>query len=235
MSKKKLAPKHRIVGEVVLHALADVKPNDWNPNHMTDFTRDSLRFGLESDGWLIADALLVWGKDEKGKKRDVIIDGEHRWTVATELGFTEGPMVFVNGLTEASAKALTIKMNQKHGEFDRAKLEDVVRSIQGDLSPGDFSLDLGIPEEEMMTLLAEPELVIPDAHVDTKPVAPPGEVEMPSGKMEHVRMQQLFFDEAQHTEFLSHITRLSAKFNTNTVTDTIVETFRAARTAHPAS
>ena len=44
--------KVRIVGEVELVALDKVRPNGWNPNRMTPFMKESLRTGLETDGWL---------------------------------------------------------------------------------------------------------------------------------------------------------------------------------------
>lgn len=80
----------RVVGEVVMRPLSDVQKNSWNPNRMTDFMKESLKQGLLSDGWLKSQSLLIWGTDDKGERRDVIIDGEHRWSAASELGFQIG-------------------------------------------------------------------------------------------------------------------------------------------------
>jgi len=148
----------RVVGEVVMRPLTDVKPNGYNPNRMTDFMKESLKQGLTSDGWLKSQALLIWGTDETGSRRDAIIDGEHRWTAATELGFPEGPMVFLDGVTESQAKALTIKMNQKRGEFDPIGLSELVRSIQYDFNDSPMDLSLGLGNDELVQLLMEPAL-----------------------------------------------------------------------------
>jgi hypothetical protein len=40
-----------IVGKVVIKALSNVRPNDWNPNEMDGFTFESLKQGLREDGW----------------------------------------------------------------------------------------------------------------------------------------------------------------------------------------
>ncbi len=93
LSKEALAaaPEARLVGDKVLIKPLDlVKPNAWNPNRMTPFQRESLKVGLLSDGWLISQSLLIWGTDDKGVEKNIIIDGEQRWTVATANGFTKG-------------------------------------------------------------------------------------------------------------------------------------------------
>jgi ParB-like chromosome segregation protein Spo0J len=150
----KPAPR-RIVGKVRMVKLERVTPNDWNPNKMTPDMRASLRYGLEHDGWLVSQSLLVWGTDEKGKEQSVIIDGEHRYLVASELGFTTGPMVFLNGITRDEAKLLTVKMNQKHGTFDTDMLGELLRTTKFELDEADF--DLGFDKETLGRLLKLPQ------------------------------------------------------------------------------
>lgn len=219
-----------IVGEVVHKALAEVQPNPWNPNHMTAFEKESLKHGLRHDGWLSSQSLLVWGTDERGRKKNLIIDGEHRHTVAVELGFTQGPMVFLQRVTEAEAKALTVKMNGKRGTPDRDELSELLRSIQHDLTADSMSLDLGIEDEKLMALLAEAEVEDPLANVSK-----PDEFEplLPGGKASHVKMVQLFFDPEQHEEFHTRVKALAARYKTNNVTETVMEHLR--RAAAPAS
>lgn len=225
-----LQSPNRIVGNVVHQSLSKVKPNDWNPNKMTPFLRKSLKQGLLDDGWLSSQALLVWGTDEKGRKQNTIIDGEHRWTVAKELGFTQGPMVFLAKLTKAQAKGLTVKMNQKRGAFDEAMLGTLLRDIQFEF-PESFGLSLGIEDEKLMKLLAEPPL--DGSSLDDGSRGPaPGEVE--SGMASHVRMVQLFFDASQHEEYLRLVKEIAPMFKTQNVSDTTLEAMRrAGATANP--
>lgn len=217
----------RIVGDVVRTPMGKVQPNGWNPNTMTEFMRASLKRGLETDGWLSSQALLIWGKDEKGKARNLIIDGEHRWLVAGELGFTEAPMVFLSGLTEAQAKALTVKMNQKRGTWNEDELATLIRGIQFDIGGTELALDLGLPFDQLMPMLAEPAI---NLGLEEEPARSPegATTGMPSS---NTRMVQLFFDADQHGEFTEVVRQLAVKYGTKTVTDTTLEAIRRASRA----
>ena len=146
-----------IRGEVVVRALSTVKPNGWNPNVMTDEMKASLVHGLQEDGWLASQALLIWGSDQDGSEMNLIIDGEHRYRAALEIGMENGPMVVLDGLTEGEAKALTIKMNQKRGDWNTDSLAALLKDIAASSEDGLTGVSLGFGEEELMKLLATPE------------------------------------------------------------------------------
>jgi hypothetical protein len=235
-AKKKVEseePQPRVRGEKpVERALAGVKPNEWNPNHMTPFLKESLKHGLLHDGWLRSQSLLIWGTDEKGKVRNVIIDGEHRWTVGQELGFKKGPMVLLHGLTEAEAKALTIKMNVKRGEANDLELGVLLRDLEASLDSTNLALSLGIEQDDLMQYLAQPAVVIPGGGAGDDPT-PPGE--LPSGSETHVRMVQLFFSKEQHVEFDSLVKKAAIEHGTKDVSATVLEVMRARPAAKPRS
>jgi hypothetical protein len=151
---KKQGP--RIEGLVVIKPLAMVQPNDWNPNEMTEFQKESTRYGLLTDGWLASHALTIWGTDEKGKEQNIIIDGEHRHELAAEVGYEEGPMVFLHGLTRKEAMALTVKLDARRGSFAQEPLAALV----AELNTGDsmFALSIGIDEAALAALAAPPTL-----------------------------------------------------------------------------
>lgn len=144
-----LAPK--LVGRVETIRLDAVRPNGWNPNRVPDHIMESIRHGFRVDGWIVSQALLVWGSDDVGVPRGVIIDGEHRWTAARDVGLVEGPAVVLHGLAEREAKGLTVKLNQKRGDWDaeglRALLADVLSGSS--MSVGGASLDLGFSVAEL--------------------------------------------------------------------------------------
>jgi ParB-like chromosome segregation protein Spo0J len=231
--------KARVVGEVVMRPLKNVKKNPWNPNVMTPAQAESLKHGLLEDGWLASQALLVWGTDETGAKRDMVIDGEHRHTAATELGLKSGPMVFLNGLTEAEAKKLTVKMNQKRGQWDPTKLEDLLRGLdQGGEALS--AIDLGFGEEELMKMLAVAPMEVPSvgdgelagtAEPDGGDAPAPGTASgQPASPLpaSQTRMVQLFLDSITQPQFLADCQKLGAIFGTTTVTDTVLEAVRRA-------
>lgn len=226
-----------IVGRVELLPLPSVKPNPWNPNRMTPFLRASLREGLSTDGWLSSQALLIWGKDNTGKRRNLIIDGEHRWTIASELGMERGPMVVLDGLDEKAAKALTIKMNQKRGTFDSEKLGELLRSIQGAYNGDDaLALSLGIDEDALLPLLAEPEVVLPGAPLEERPPAPAGSILVVDENKQTFRNVQLFYGEAEHAEYIDLLSKASTALGTATNVETLLQALRHAhRTSHPTS
>ena len=63
-----------------------------------------------------------------------ILDGEHRWQVANDMGIDEFDCVIVDGLTDAQAKKLTIIMNELHGQPDPDKMGPLLQSIIDDSS-----------------------------------------------------------------------------------------------------
>lgn len=150
---KKTEPELRVVGDVVMRALSTVRPNPWNPNEMTKFERKALAYGLKK-GWYKAQSLLIWGTDEKGKPRNLIIDGEQRWTVATEIGFVEGPMVVLDGLSEKRAREITIEFMNKRGTANREKLVENIKWLDyRDDDIPNAALDLGIVPMQLEKIL----------------------------------------------------------------------------------
>jgi hypothetical protein len=152
-------PGVRITGKVVLAPLESVKPNTWNPNRMTEFQVESTRAGLLSEGWLAAYALLVWGTDEKGKTQNIIIDGEHRWRIARDLGFPEGPMVFLEGVSARRAKEMTIEFDSKRGKFDNIALRELIADIGVD---DGLSFRLGIDADSFAELMKDTNVLPPE-------------------------------------------------------------------------
>ena len=132
--------------------LASVSPNGWNPNRVPEHIMASIRHGLVADGWIASHALLVWGTDERGRQKRLIIDGEHRWRCATEVGMTEGPAVVLDGLTMKEAKALTVKLNQKRGEWDSDVLSDLLQELEI-CAIDEGALELGFSDDELSSML----------------------------------------------------------------------------------
>ena len=222
-------------GHAVLRPLADVVANPWNPNRMTDHMFRSVVHGLQTDGWVASQALLVWGTDEKGRTRNMIIDGEHRWRAAREAGFAQGPMVLLDGVTEAEAKALTVKLNQKRGDWDEAGLGALLRELAATSPPDlDMTLELGIGEEDLMKLLAEPPTPapaqpagggLPESPPDQGSASPPqAQAQADSG----VRMVQLYLDASTHPAFMADVKLVADTWGINNVTDTVREVVQRA-------
>jgi ParB-like chromosome segregation protein Spo0J len=154
------APAPRITGKVEVVRLDRVRPNPWNPNRMTEFQVESTREGMRREGWLASYALLVWRTDEAGRDRNLIIDGEHRWRIGSELGFEKAPMVFLDGITEKRAKEMTIEFDNKRGKFDDVALRDLLKDIG--LDDAGLAFRLGFDEDTFATLMEQTNVLPPD-------------------------------------------------------------------------
>ncbi len=218
MRKKK--PTIQVRGEVVMRKLNSVTNNPWNPNTMSDEMKASLLHGLRKDGWLASQSLLIWGTDDKGKQQNLIIDGEHRWKAAVEDGLKRGPMVFLDGISSSEAKALTIKMNQKRGEWDVDLLAGVVKELE--LEGEDLVLELGLGEDFVTQLLGEQSSEEPTA--PTEP-ATSGKEAMRSAS-ENVKLTHLSFDADEHAEFMRGIKKLARRWGTENVAATSLRAVR---------
>jgi hypothetical protein len=131
--------------KTVLVPVGKLKPNVYNPNSMTPFLMESLKQGITNDGFIGA----IWAV----KKTNVIIDGEHRWQAASELGMPEVPVIYLD-VDDETAKKLTIATIEKHGERDKDKMQALLQELVGDDTDlAVMSLDIGIEEKELNKLL----------------------------------------------------------------------------------
>ena len=204
------SPTPQVVGEVVMAPLRSVHPNDWNPNHMSKRKYESLVRGLREDGWLRSHALTVWGTDEEGFVRNTIIDGEHRHRAASAIGFIEGPMVFVNGITKAEAVKLTAKLDNT-GDFDHDDLVALILEVRDD-DDDELALEFGLTSKEFTDLMA------PFDADETPPKTP----KTPS-QSKDVRTVKLAFKAKDHEEFKRLIQVCSEAEGTTTASDTILQ------------
>lgn len=143
-------------GEVRLRRLDLFAPNPWNPNAMEPEEFEALKAGLRAKGWVRSDALLVWGTNEDGKEQNLIINGEHRWRAAGEIGMEVGPVVTLDGITREEAVQWTIRLDKARGRFDPAKLNLTLRNELDFRNRDDaFALQLGFTGQEARDLRAQ--------------------------------------------------------------------------------
>lgn len=100
-------------------------PNPWNPNQMTEeefcgLCREVKRLGN------VAKPIVVRRQGDRYE----IVDGEHNYLAALEVGLTTVP-VEIEELDDAHAKLETLKRN-KHGSHDRVREGRLYRSMQQD-------------------------------------------------------------------------------------------------------
>ena len=131
--------------EIVNIAINKLNPTTYNPRldlqpedkEYQDIKRSIVEFGLVEP--------LVINKDM------TIIGGHQRLKVLKELNFTTIPCIIVN-LDKTKEKMLNIALNKIAGDWDRAKLKDLLE----ELDTGEFDISLtGWDEQEIEDLMTE--------------------------------------------------------------------------------
>lgn len=102
-----------------------VRPNEWNPNSMTAGMKAALKANIERVGFV--QPILVRDLDDGYE----IVDGEHRYQAAVELGYKTVPVIFVDA-TDGEARAQTIAMNRLRGTMEPADLARLIREVESD-------------------------------------------------------------------------------------------------------
>ena len=121
-------------------------PNTWNPNRMDDWLLGKLREHIAKFGFV--DPILV--RPIPNTQNYEIIDGEHRWKVAKEMGLKEVPVVVIEGISEKEAKLMTVAVNELKGKSDPTAVLDIVL----DLKDTEFYELLPFPEETLEWILS---------------------------------------------------------------------------------
>ena len=132
-------PKTQPINKIQWVPRASIKPNGYNPNAVPPPEFKLLKISLVEDGWTQP---IVVDKDT-----GVIIDGEHRWTVAADpdvAKLTGGlvPVVKIKG-DLCHRMMSTIRHNRARGEHGVLPMAEIVRSL----------LDNGHDREDVMFYL----------------------------------------------------------------------------------
>lgn len=110
-------------------------PNTWNPNRMDSFMRDKLRKALEKDGFIVPVLVRPLPPVRKSATAALweIVDGEHRYKEALDIGMKRIPIINLGPITDEHAKLITVKANTLRGEFDAVKLAEMVAELSNEL------------------------------------------------------------------------------------------------------
>jgi ParB-like chromosome segregation protein Spo0J len=102
----------------LLLSLSDVSPNDYNPKSCNDERILMLANSVKMNGWIPSELPLVW-EDKDGPTRYTIINGEHRWLICKEAGFSQYPAVVASAIeTREEAMALTMALEEARARRD---------------------------------------------------------------------------------------------------------------------
>lgn len=113
--------------KIVMIPIDKIKPNEWNPNELSDVMFNRLVSDMQDIGFL--QPVLVTPMED-GTYR--IVDGEHRYEGAKLLDHEKVPAVILAGefaKDETRQKMQTMRMNMIRGDVDKRKLMALVTDL----------------------------------------------------------------------------------------------------------
>jgi ParB/RepB/Spo0J family partition protein len=133
-------------------APSELKPNDYNPNRQTEDEFEMLKASMREDGFTQPILCMQGG---------TIVDGEHRWRAAQELGYEKVPVVRVN-MTETQRRIATMRHNRARGQDDTAAVAELMLDLEK-LGALDWAQEaLLLSDEEVRRLVAMADTVAED-------------------------------------------------------------------------
>ena len=129
--------------EVEVWEIDSLRPNDYNPNEIDQKTYDLAKLSMIEEGF--SDPLDI---DPTG----LILDGEHRWRIAKELGMTH-ISVFVKERYGDDAKITTIRKDRTHGDPDLVRLSGIVGELVDAYGSEEVERRLGFDRNEQQAFL----------------------------------------------------------------------------------
>jgi hypothetical protein len=131
---------------------SELKPNSYNPNRQTQDEFQMLLASMREDGFTQPILCMQDG---------TIVDGEHRWKAAQELGYETVPVVRVS-MTEAQRRIATMRHNRARGQDDTAAVAELMLGLEklGALEWAQEALLLS--DEELRRLVAMADTVAED-------------------------------------------------------------------------
>jgi ParB family chromosome partitioning protein len=135
-----------IISQVELVDIDLLKPNQYNPNEMTDGQFQALVDDIKENGF-VAQPIVI-------NQHNEIINGEHRWKASKLLGYSQVPIVRFNPVDEDHQKMLTIGWNTKHGDFNPTKLAQIIVGLNQRYTLDELSSHLGFSQEQLKDKLA---------------------------------------------------------------------------------
>ena len=145
--RKAIEKKNKVLEKLQIEYIPvdTLKPNSYNPNRQSEHDFELLCASMKEDGFTQPVVCL---------KDLTIVDGEHRWRAARQLGFTEIPVVKVD-MTPEQMRISTLRHNRARGSEDMELTAALMRDLR-ELGALDWAQDsLMMDDAEMNKLLED--------------------------------------------------------------------------------
>lgn len=112
-------------GQASMVRVDQLTPNTWNPNEQDPETFLKEKESLRRFGFVVP---IVTRSGSPGTKFE-IVDGEHRWKAAIELGMEWVPIYDLGPISDHEAMQLTVVLNELKGKPEEKKLGEVLKKL----------------------------------------------------------------------------------------------------------
>lgn len=151
--KAKIAEKAKALEKLQIEYLpvTAIQPNDYNPNRQSDHDFELLKRSMAEDGFT-QPVIVLEAPNPDG--RYTVVDGEHRWRAARDLGLGSIPVVKVP-MTAEQARIATLRHNRARGSEDLELAAQVLRDLEKVGAIGWAQESLMLSDVEIEKLLAD--------------------------------------------------------------------------------
>lgn len=129
--------------DITLIELNKIKPNDYNPNVVSEDMLAKLRAEIGQKG--LCEPIIVRSRGDGY----VIVDGEHRWRICRDLGWQEIPCIIQN-CDDNEAKIKTLQLNYMRGSAMPIKLAHLIHSLSKEIKLEDLTKRLPYGQSQLL-------------------------------------------------------------------------------------
>ncbi len=133
-------------------------PNPWNPNKQSEREYAAEIESIKTFGFI--DPITV-RRHPKKKDAYQIIDGEHRYKAAQEIGIDTVPVIVLD-VGDPEAKRLTIILNETRGIADRVDLGVLLADLEATIGLEELSVGLPFTDDSLKNLIELGSTDLPD-------------------------------------------------------------------------
>lgn len=141
----------------------DLIPNDWNPNVLSELKYKALKNSVKQFPEILEGQRIIVRAHPMEKGKYQILNGEHRYRIATELKFKTVPIGIIDEPDDNKAKLISLALANV-GEEDYDKKLDVIYDIQQEIDLSEIANLIGEDKNALATIVDE-------LHQDTSSLA----------------------------------------------------------------
>ena len=139
--------------------VGELRSNEWNTNVVTPENEDRIKTSLERFGMFRP----IIARQIKNVTGYEILGGEHRWKVASKLGYETIPVINLGFIDDKKAKEISLVDNGRYGEDDTLMLSELLKGL-GDTD--DLLSFMPYSHDELENIFSSSSIAFDDLDID---------------------------------------------------------------------